>query len=49
MTLLVTYYFNNCFTAYFTTQAVCDKSYDLWRQEEEVVDDITAVVVFFKH
>lgn len=30
-------------------KAVCDKSYDLWRQEEEVVDDITAVVVYFKH
>lgn len=29
-------------------KAICDKSYDLWRQEEEVVDDITAVVVYFK-
>jgi len=30
-------------------KALCDKSYDLWRQEEEVVDDITAVVVYFTH
>lgn len=30
-------------------KAVCDKSYELWRQEEEVVDDITAVVVYFNH
>jgi len=30
-------------------KAVCDKSYELWRQEEEVVDDITCVVVYFNH
>jgi len=30
-------------------QALCDKSYELWRHEEEVVDDITAVVVYFAH
>lgn len=28
-------------------KAICDKSYDEWRKEEEVVDDITAVVVYF--
>lgn len=30
-------------------KAVCDKSYELWRQEEEVVDDITCVVIYFNH
>lgn len=30
-------------------KALCDKSYELWRQEEEVVDDITAVVFYFKN
>ena len=30
-------------------KALCDKAYELWKQEEEVVDDITAIVVFFNN